>query len=43
MSAGGRVVIVNAELHTLADDATPDYMYKGKGDAGYDRYVNPGP
>nr|ARQ20725.1 lipid body protein [Lobosphaera incisa] len=34
-SPGGRVVVVNAELHTLADDATPDYTYQGKGDQGY--------
>ncbi|KAK9818067.1 hypothetical protein WJX72_006567 [[Myrmecia] bisecta] len=36
-SPGGRVVFVNAELHTLANDATPDYAYKGKGDQGYCR------
>ncbi|KAL0038297.1 hypothetical protein WJX77_001140 [Trebouxia sp. C0004] len=25
---GGRVVFVNAELHTLAEDATPDFVFK---------------
>jgi hypothetical protein len=31
-------VVVNAELHTLADGATPDYKYQGgKGDQGYFR------
>ena len=37
MSAGGRVVFVNAELHTLADDATSDYVDNGKNDQGYCR------
>lgn len=30
---GGRVVIVSAELHTLATDASPDYKYGDSQDA----------
>lgn len=40
--AGGRVVFVGAELHTLAMDATPDFVYKSGPQAGttpYCRYA----
>ena len=30
--AGGRVVFVNAELHTLATEASPDFVYSGSSD-----------
>ena len=36
--AGGRVVFVNAELHTLASDATPDFIWKKDGLPAYCRY-----
>ncbi len=37
-AAGGRVVFVNAELHTLAEDATPDFVFKTGFDAGTPPY-----
>lgn len=37
VTTGGRIVFVNAELHTLADGASPDYKYSGAGDQGYCR------
>ena len=30
--AGGRVVFVNAELHTLATEASPDFVYSSSSD-----------
>ena len=37
--AGGRVVFVNAELHTLATDASPDFVYSSSSDVQpYARY-----
>ena len=33
---GGRVVVVSAELHTLATGASPDYKY-GSGEDAYNR------
>ena len=37
-AAGGRVVFVNAELHTLAEDATPDFVFKTGVNAGTPPY-----
>ena len=35
--AGARIVYVNAELHTLAKDASPDYTYSNAGAEAYCR------
>ena len=38
--AGGRVVFVNAELHMLANDASPDFNYTGNdGQPAYQRWA----
>ena len=37
--AGGRIVYVNAELHTLAKDASPGYTYSDAGSEAYCRYA----
>lgn len=36
-SPGGRIVYVNAELHTLAKDASPDFKYSDAGTQAYCR------
>ncbi|KAL3134509.1 hypothetical protein ABBQ38_006360 [Trebouxia sp. C0009 RCD-2024] len=36
-SPGGRIVFVNAELHSLATDATPNFVYKSGGTPAYCR------
>ena len=38
---GGRVVVVTAELHTLAAGATPDYKYGSSQDAYNRRSAQP--
>ena len=38
---GGRVVVVSAELHTLAADASPDYKYGSSQDAYNRRWGSP--
>ena len=39
--AGGRIVYVNAELHTLAKDASPDFKYSDAGTQAYCRSAVP--
>ena len=36
---GGRIVYVNAELHTLVKDASPDYTYSDSGNEAYCRHA----